>query len=78
MGSVMGCQTCNDLFSDYQAAVKLYALAMRDMAGLVGEDFRLGLNKLEQLRVKCWNANNALTEHWDKDHNNLSHVAASA
>jgi hypothetical protein len=73
----MGCQTYNDLWGEYETAVKLYTLAMRDMVGMIGEDFRLALKKLEQLRVKCRDAKDALTEHWGKDHNNLSHVAAS-
>jgi len=60
----MACQTCDHLFVVYQSAVKLYSLAMRDMAGLVGADFQLALKGLEQMRQKCRDADDALTEHW--------------
>jgi hypothetical protein len=36
---------------------------MRDMAGLVGADFQLALKGLEQMRQKCRDTDDALTEH---------------
>jgi len=73
----MACQTCNDLFIDYKSAVKLYTLAMRDMAGLVGENFQLAIKELERLRLKCRDADDAWTKHWRQVHSNLGTKAAS-
>jgi hypothetical protein len=74
----MACQTCDQLFGAYKSAVKLYSLAMRDMAGLVGEDFQLALKGLEQLRQKCRDADDAFTEHWREQHRGLAAKAASS
>jgi len=74
----MSCQTCDDLFAGYNCADKRYTKDMQDMAGLAGDDFRLAVEELERLRVKCQDANHALMEHWRKDHRPLSQKAASA
>ena len=74
----MRCQTCDDLSAGYKSAVKLYTQAMRDMAGLVGADFQLALKGLEQLRLKCRDADDALTEHWREHRRGLSYRAASS
>jgi hypothetical protein len=64
----MDCQTCNELLITYKSTVKPYTLVMQEMAGLVGADFQLALKELERLRVKCQEANDALTAHWRQDH----------
>ena len=73
----MRCQTCDDLFTGYNCADKLYTQAMQNMAGRGGDDFKLAVEELEHLRVKCQDANNALMEHWRKDHRSPGQKAAS-
>ena len=74
----MRCQTCDELSAVYKSAVKLYAQAMGHMAGLVGADFQLALKGLEQLRLKCRDADDALSEHWREHRRGFSYRAASS
>lgn len=62
----MGCHTCDELFGEYQAAVRLSAQATRAMSGLVGADYMMARDQLERLRVKCENANTALMTHYSE------------
>lgn len=72
----MGCRTCDELFREYQAAVRLFTVATRiRTAGLLGADYMLGHGQLERLRVNCQNANTALMTHLSEDHRKS--VAAS-
>jgi hypothetical protein len=58
------CRTCDELFSECQATERLFTLASRGMAGLVGADYIVALEGLKPLRVKCESANTALMTHW--------------
>ena len=59
----MECKTCDSLLADYKYSVKLFTDAVQRLPGLVGHDRELAHQKLEQLRVACRNADNALTAH---------------
>lgn len=59
----MECKTCESLLADYKYSLKLFTDAVRRLPGLVGQDRELAHQKLEQLRVACRNADNALTAH---------------
>ena len=59
----MDCKTCNGLLAEYEYSLKLFTDAVRRLPGLVGHDRELAHQKLEQLRLACRNADNALTAH---------------
>ena len=64
----MDCRTCDELFREYQAAVRLFTMATRAMAGLVGADYMMAREQLERLRVKRQDANDALMNHRSEVH----------
>jgi hypothetical protein len=72
----LSCRTCDELFGDCQATERLFTLASRAMAGLVGADYILALEELKRLRVKCQSANTALMTHWSE--HQLKNNAASS
>ena len=59
----MECKTCDSLLADYKYSVKLFTEAVRHLPWLVGQERELARQKLEQLRLACRNADNALTAH---------------
>lgn len=64
----MGCQTCNDLLASYKLSARVYIHALKSLRGLVGEKYRLALQKAEQLRLASEGVGEALMEHWRQDH----------
>ena len=73
----MECKTCDSLLADYKYSVKLFTEAVRRLPGLVGHDRQLAHQKLEQLRLACRNADNALTAHSRQHENGLVEKKAS-
>jgi hypothetical protein len=68
----MECKTCDSLLADYKYSIQRFTEAVRCLPGLVGRDRELAHQKLEQLRLACRNADNALTAHRRQNHADLT------
>lgn len=66
--STVGCKRCDDLLADYKNAVRVFTNAGRKFRGATRDDFPLELKELKRLRQACKDADDALMEHWRKDH----------
>ena len=74
----MECKTCDELLGEYKRRVALFTNAERGFRGRLGDEFPLALQELKRLKQACRDADDALIEHCDQDHGNLSHKAASS
>jgi hypothetical protein len=74
----MECKTCDALLTDYKHRVALYMNAERAFRGLLRGEFPLALKELKRLKKACRDVDDALIEHCDQNHGNLSHKAASS
>ena len=68
----MKCEKCDDLLGAYKLSVTLFSHAVQRLAGLVGADRDLALQKADHLRRKCRQASDDLLVHWHHDHHNLA------
>jgi hypothetical protein len=74
----MQCKTCDSLLADYKYSFKLFTDAVRRLPGLAGHDRELTHLKLEELRMACRDADNALKAHRRQHHNSLAAKAGSS
>jgi hypothetical protein len=74
----MECKTCDALLADYKRQVALYTNAEQGFRGLLRGEFPLALKELKRLKRACREADDALIEHCDQNHGNLSHKATSS
>jgi hypothetical protein len=68
VGGLVICKTCERLLDVYQATVERYGAAARHLSGLLGDDFKRAYGELEALRQASTDANEAMMEHWRKEH----------
>ena len=66
LATLMVCKTCDDLLAAYKRSVRLFTDAERRCQGMLGDDFRPALKKLQRLHLACMDANAAMTAHWSQ------------
>jgi hypothetical protein len=74
----MDCSRCQHLLVAYEHAVKQYTTAVQSIPKVAEADRQPVWGEGEQLRRACLDAENALKEHWRREHCNLAAKAMAS
>ena len=67
----MQCKKCEALIAQYRNLVSLFRNTVQKVTGAIGDDGRS--EKLAHLRIEVDHADDALWEHWRKEHDNTGY-----